>query len=663
MSRFKFLALGLALGCASSVQSTNATGGMDAATDLAEVAAPRDEDAVRDAGVPAPLDAPPTARAEGLPFSPGCPADDPWRWSNPLPQGQTLTAAWAASERDVWAVGVAGTILHFDGSRWSCVPSGTLQDLRTVWGSGPDDVWAAGTGRGPGTPEILRWDGRAWARVAYATGQNVLAIGGTGPSDVWVFSDPLYPALHWDGASWTRTATVGSQSLRALWGSRADDVWAIGFDGAYGIWHWDGSAWNNRTALPFAVRPYPPLLGIWGRSAREVWAVGYYADEPRVIRWDGNVWQRVETPATGPLVRVWGSGERDVWILGVREVLHWDGSAWSTRPVGGTVPELREVGAAVAVSSARDAWFVGQGGQMARWDGERWSESPASVREPLRAVWGASDADVWSVGAQGTALHWDGAAWQRVSSGTTEDLVAVWGRSGRDVWAVGARGTSLRWEGARWSAVPVPGATTVTDGTGGPEASAWLVGRGDRLPFVARWDGARWAPALAGLEGLARAELRAVWAGDGAVWVVGSLPPVVMGEGRPAPTESVALRWDGARWARVATDIPGGLVEVWGASAAEVYAAGPAGVARWDGARWTLALRRGDGDPPIERLRGLDARNVWAVGGNTVQRWDGVRWATTTFRVPHGSFAALWAPDADNLWVVGSSGLIARYAR
>ena len=653
-------ALGLLLGCVSSVRSTTGPGGADASPDLAEVAALRDDGTPGDDA--ATHDTQP-ARAEGLPFSPGCPADDPWRWANPLPQGQTLTAAWASSARDVWAVGVAGTILHFDGSRWSCVPSGTSQDLRTVWGSGPDDVWAAGTGRGAGTPEILRWDGRRWARVAYATGQNVLAIGGTGRDDVWVFSDALYPAMHWDGTAWTRTATVGSQSIRALWGSRPDDVWAIGFDGAYGVWHWDGSAWNNRTPLPFTVRPYPPLLGIWGRSATEVWAVGYYADEPRVIRWDGSAWQRVTTPATGPLVRVWGSGERDVWILGLRELLHWDGSAWTVRPVGGTPPDLRALWGGVTVTGVRDAWFVGQGGQMVRWDGERWSESPPSAREHQRAVWGASDADVWSVGAQGAALHWDGATWQRVPSGTTEDLVAVWGRSGRDVWAVGARGTSLRWDGARWSPAPVPGAMALADGSGDPEGRAWLVGRGPRSPFIARWDGSQWVPALAGLEGLDRADLRAVWAGDGAVWVVGSLPPVVMGEVRPGPTESVALRWEAMRWVRVATDITGGFADVWGASAGEVYAAGTAGVARWDGARWTLVLRRADTDPPVERLRGLDARHLWAVGGNTVRRWDGVQWTATTFHVPHGAFADLWAADADHLWLVGGLGLIAHHAR
>lgn len=73
-----------------------------------EMTVPREDGPGGGADIQNTPDGPPP-RVEGLPFSPGCPADDPWRWANPLPQGQTLTAAWAASERDVWAVGVAGT--------------------------------------------------------------------------------------------------------------------------------------------------------------------------------------------------------------------------------------------------------------------------------------------------------------------------------------------------------------------------------------------------------------------------------------------------------------------------------------------------------------------------------------------------------------------------
>jgi len=45
---------------------------------------------------------------------------------------------------NVWAVGAAGALLHFDGVSWASIPSPTSNDLRGVWGSGPCDVWAIG---------------------------------------------------------------------------------------------------------------------------------------------------------------------------------------------------------------------------------------------------------------------------------------------------------------------------------------------------------------------------------------------------------------------------------------------------------------------------------------------------------------------------------------
>jgi hypothetical protein len=44
-----------------------------------------------------------------------CSADN-WRWRNPLPQGNFLNGVWGSGASDVWAVGGAGTILHWDGS-------------------------------------------------------------------------------------------------------------------------------------------------------------------------------------------------------------------------------------------------------------------------------------------------------------------------------------------------------------------------------------------------------------------------------------------------------------------------------------------------------------------------------------------------------------------
>jgi hypothetical protein len=57
----------------------------------------------------------------------------------------TLNDVWGSGSSDVWVVGGNGTVLHWDGSAWTRVTSGTSEALLSVWGSGPGDIWAVGT--------------------------------------------------------------------------------------------------------------------------------------------------------------------------------------------------------------------------------------------------------------------------------------------------------------------------------------------------------------------------------------------------------------------------------------------------------------------------------------------------------------------------------------
>lgn len=50
----------------------------------------------------------------------------------------------ATSSSDVYAVGSFGTILHYGGTGWSEMTSGTIQGLDAVWGTASSDVYAVG---------------------------------------------------------------------------------------------------------------------------------------------------------------------------------------------------------------------------------------------------------------------------------------------------------------------------------------------------------------------------------------------------------------------------------------------------------------------------------------------------------------------------------------
>jgi hypothetical protein len=94
--------------------------------------------------------------------------------------------------------------------------------------------------------------------------------------------------------------------------------------------------------------------------------------------------------------------------------------------------------------SATDAWAVGDGGTVLRWDGGAWTAVASGTTLPLLGIWGSSADDAWAVGGDGAMLHWDGSAWSAVASGTTNWLTDVWGASAADVLAVGHMGNILR---------------------------------------------------------------------------------------------------------------------------------------------------------------------------------------------------------------------------
>ncbi len=60
----------------------------------------------------------------------------------------SLYGLWGptTSNMDVWAVGGAGTVLHWNGQTWNTLASGTMATLYSIWGSSEQALWTAGGG-------------------------------------------------------------------------------------------------------------------------------------------------------------------------------------------------------------------------------------------------------------------------------------------------------------------------------------------------------------------------------------------------------------------------------------------------------------------------------------------------------------------------------------
>ena len=305
-----------------------------------------------------------------------------------------LNGVAAASAKDAWAVGYTGDsaatdrtlILHWNGRRWSLATSftpvhGTLMAVTAV---SADDAWAVGdfTNAAGSDPKalVVHWNGKVWRRQGGAppAAGSLLAVAAT-KNAVWaVGASAGAPALteRLVGGHWYLVPIAAFQlaSLNAVV-ITGGTVWAAGWTFYSNSYHgllvrWNGTMWKA-VGSPLQG-PGNILYAIGARRAGALWAVGDYWNSV-TAKLHGTSMLRNSTTWRNVLVPVPPSPDQELsgvafipggtaWAVGKESgrsvILHWAGTAWSRSGSpnlgsGGTVL------AAVAATSARDAWTVG----------------------------------------------------------------------------------------------------------------------------------------------------------------------------------------------------------------------------------------------------------------------------------------------------------------
>jgi alpha-tubulin suppressor-like RCC1 family protein len=265
--------------------------------------------------------------------------------SVPLPAGGTtgrLSGVLELSASNVWAVGStnqtsggeeATLVEHFNGSKWSVVPSpdpetgtGTTDELNAIAGTSPTDLWAVGSFGDDNFNGMLfeHWNGQTWSFVPPPSeneefGEAVTAIS---PDDVWAVGDTANETIsaHWNGAAWsfvtTPFLTDGNGSFNQLTGVTAvgaDNVWASGYEGDVDqqnlsdpyVLHWNGTAWSLKR-VPNAGSEGSKLTGITALSASDIWAAGQTGEDDGSLlslaeHFNGTQWSAVPSLDPGEL--------------------------------------------------------------------------------------------------------------------------------------------------------------------------------------------------------------------------------------------------------------------------------------------------------------------------------------------------------------------------
>ncbi len=531
-----------------------------------------------------------------------------WQWENPLPQGTALNDMWGESADNIYAVGDGGTILHFDGVKWTVEPVDAKDWSYGIWGSGANNIYAVGL------RAVLHYNGISWNRTEIDAPGYLYGIWGTSASNIYAVGE-VSTIMHYDGNTWTAMPNNANRPLYDVWGTSPTNVYAVGYSGT--IVHYDGGTWS--------IMPSPTtqhLKSVWGTSATNIYASG---ENGTLLHYDGTTWVEIQTPVTVTLRDIHGSNESDIYISTSNgNVLHFDGIEWAVTNTGIT-DHLKSVW----VNASNDVYSVGYAGRIVHYNGIEWTQVSSGVSNHFycvwtdsgsdvfvagqsvmqydgntweqsyfggtiaQGIWGFSNNSVFIAGHNGKAYYFDGTLWTYMDTGNSLPLRSICGTSENDMFAVGDQGTILHYDGSIW--------TPMTSGTTNDLYEVWCNSPTDvfavgRAGTILHYDGNAWSP----MDSQTTMFLDGIWgAADNDVFAVGN--------------DGTILHYNGSTWEKMDTVTPHRLRYAWGTSGNDVFVAGDMGtILHYDGSSWTIM----DNHVGIN-LYGISGRsgtNIFAVG-------------------------------------------------
>lgn len=594
-----------------------------------------------------------------------------------------LWGLWASGPDEVFAVGDAGVVLHWDGRRWVSEPSGTRLPLHAVCGSADGTLFAVG------------WMGIICERRA---GQWVAIQGG-----------------ETDASGRRYQSCRSNQPLFAVCSDPSGGVWAVGDHGR--ILCYRGGHWQE---MDSGVTGH--LRGIVGLADGSLMACGRNG---LIIRWDGDAWCPMRTGTGADLNRLWARSPDDIYALGGSHdpatngslgcLLHFDGDHWSQVPARGRIERLRGV-----AGDAQDLVLVGDYGGVYRLaDGmierigqsggpdlldialfpnhalavgdlgtvlrsgmptttepevetdahadadadvgtrpqhrtrpSRWHRVGAGITDrTLHAIWAAPSGRLFAVGEAGTILIGEGNRWESMEAPNRLDLRGIWGSSERHLFACGERGSLLHYDGTGWQEMHrMDTQTTALAITGFGPHDVFVVGD---QGLVLRYDGVDWRRLPSGT----KSALYGLWGADADhLLAVGDL--------------GLVLRWNGHDLQAFQIGTESFLFGVWGEGLSDIHVTGQAGtLAHFDGARWSLLRAGSDGASCIDTradllaVAGRPGLAALAVGSRGTALWakagtDGRRHWVAEETHCEASLRALCLDQMGDAYAVGDGGTL-----
>ena len=164
-----------------------------------------------------------------------------------------ITRCWGSSPTNIYFAGLDGSLVHYDGSTWQSIASGTTEDIQDIWG-GTDLI--TGKEFALATVSTLYYGG--YSRLLKITGTQADTISTNGLSwsirGVWFDSKGYYVVgaeLYYKKTLQDSTWQTLQQSYyttgypEAIRGNAWNDIIGVGDFGTF--LHYNGSTWHDFT--------------------------------------------------------------------------------------------------------------------------------------------------------------------------------------------------------------------------------------------------------------------------------------------------------------------------------------------------------------------------------------------------------------------------------
>jgi hypothetical protein len=300
---------------------------------------------------------------------------------------------------EAWAVGDAGTIVHWNGNSWTTVTSPTASHLHSVAFNNVTNGWAVGGSGDSGV--ILHYNGtwNVWSRISFSGFTDTFDTINSTLYSVTVTTDGKMGwivgagglTLNWNGDTWFAMTGITPHTLRGVaMAHNSVEAWAVGDAGT--IMHWTGSTWEAMTSPTNA-----PLYTIQMIDANNGWAAGGSNNNGAVLNLNQSTWKvwnkfnfgtmNTTTPSQSVNSTIYSisvGNATSAWACGSNGlVMYWTGTQWECNAnlISGNLRGISMIHG--ETTGMLQAWAVGDGGQIMAFNGMVWVPEIPIIAVPI----------------------------------------------------------------------------------------------------------------------------------------------------------------------------------------------------------------------------------------------------------------------------------------